>query len=99
MDEEDNAWLGLINEQRSSEKRQISQEQFELLMDRLEKESYFQSSSTSASANLNVSKSSNANDSTSKIHCQKFSLCVLIEINLIYSVLKIQTRMRYVAYV
>ena len=42
MDEEDVAWLNIINEKRSSENlSKISEDNFELLMDRLEKESYF----------------------------------------------------------
>ncbi len=42
MDEEDVAWLDIINEKRTSEGLQgIKEDQFELLMDRLEKESYF----------------------------------------------------------
>lgn len=47
MDEEDYCWLDLINEQRKSENiTPVSQEVFENLMDRLEKESYFQSQTT-----------------------------------------------------
>lgn len=42
MDEEDAAWLQIMNERReSSGLVGISIESFELLMDRLEKESYF----------------------------------------------------------
>ena len=42
MDEEDVAWLQIINDKRSSDGLQkISEDDFELLMDRLEKESYF----------------------------------------------------------
>lgn len=42
MDEEDAAWLQIINERReSSGLVGVSIESFELLMDRLEKESYF----------------------------------------------------------
>ena len=42
MDEEDVAWLNIINEKRGSENlNKIHEDQFELLMDRLEKESYF----------------------------------------------------------
>ena len=42
MDEEDVAWLNIINEKRASESlNKIHEDQFELLMDRLEKESYF----------------------------------------------------------
>lgn len=43
MDEEDAAWLGIINEKRKSGGiPEVSIDTFELLMDRLEKESYFQ---------------------------------------------------------
>ena len=42
MDEEDVAWLKMMNSRRSSDQlTKISEDQFELLMDRLEKESYF----------------------------------------------------------
>ena len=42
MDEEDVAWLNIINEKRSQDGlARILENQFELLMDRLEKESYF----------------------------------------------------------
>ena len=42
MDEEDVAWLNIINEKRSQDGHsKIHEDQFELLMDRLEKESYF----------------------------------------------------------
>ena len=42
MDEEDVAWLNIINEKRTGEGlNKIHEDQFELLMDRLEKESYF----------------------------------------------------------
>lgn len=42
MDEEDAAWLQIMNERReASGLAEISIESFELLMDRLEKESYF----------------------------------------------------------
>ena len=42
MDEEDVAWLNIINEKRQTENlSKISEDNFELLMDRLEKESYF----------------------------------------------------------
>ncbi|TRY68864.1 hypothetical protein TCAL_05070 [Tigriopus californicus] len=42
MDEEDVAWLELINAKRTDERlTKIHEDQFELLMDRLEKESYF----------------------------------------------------------
>ncbi|KAG7303468.1 hypothetical protein JYU34_011987 [Plutella xylostella] len=43
VDEEDTAWLGLINKQRTKQGLQlVSVDTLELLMDRLEKESYFQ---------------------------------------------------------
>lgn len=43
LDEEDAAWLAIINEQRSANSLpELSVDSFELLMDRLEKESYFQ---------------------------------------------------------
>ena len=42
MDEEDVAWLKMMNSRRNSDQlTKISEDQFELLMDRLEKESYF----------------------------------------------------------
>jgi bromodomain and PHD finger-containing protein 1 len=42
-DEEDGAWLELANEKRDNDGLPpVTEEQFELLMDRLEKESYFQ---------------------------------------------------------
>lgn len=42
MDEEDTAWLEMMNENRAkSDMPPVSMESFELLMDRLEKESYF----------------------------------------------------------
>uniref|UniRef100_UPI00358FE996 bromodomain-containing protein 1 isoform X2 n=1 Tax=Myxine glutinosa TaxID=7769 RepID=UPI00358FE996 len=44
MDEEDYAWLDMMNEKRrESGQTAVSQEAFELLMDRFEKESYFES--------------------------------------------------------
>lgn len=44
MDEEDYAWLELINEKRKSDGHsQVSQNLFEFLMDRFEKESFFES--------------------------------------------------------
>lgn len=43
MDEEDAAWLGIINERRAGNGvPEVPIDIFELLMDRLEKESYFQ---------------------------------------------------------
>lgn len=42
MDEEDSAWLEMMNETRAkNDLPPVSMESFELLMDRLEKESYF----------------------------------------------------------
>lgn len=42
MDEEDTAWLGLINKKRRQDNQtEVPPDTFELLMDRLEKESYF----------------------------------------------------------
>ncbi|GAB1597887.1 peregrin-like [Argonauta hians] len=47
MDEEDHAWLEIINEKRRSDSLQIiTQEVFEILMDRFEKEAFFQSQSS-----------------------------------------------------
>lgn len=47
MDEDDFTWLDLINKQRKFENlSEVSPESFELLMDRLEKESYFQMQSS-----------------------------------------------------
>ncbi|XP_059487532.1 bromodomain-containing protein 1 isoform X3 [Neocloeon triangulifer] len=52
-DEEDGAWLALMNEKRKTEGlASVSEEQFELLMDRLEKESYFQMSTAGHEAAL-----------------------------------------------
>lgn len=49
MDEEDVAWLNIINEQRKSNNvPQLNVDTFELLMDRLEKECQFQMSHTSS---------------------------------------------------
>jgi bromodomain and PHD finger-containing protein 1 len=43
MDEEDCAWLSIINERRAAAGlSDVPVDTFELLMDRLEKESYFQ---------------------------------------------------------
>lgn len=43
MDEEDSAWLELMNERRAEAGlSEVTVDAFELLMDRLEKESYFQ---------------------------------------------------------
>ncbi|GIX89096.1 peregrin [Caerostris extrusa] len=47
MDEEDCVWLDIMNEKRRKDDLpEVSPDTFELLMDRLEKESYFQSQST-----------------------------------------------------
>lgn len=47
MDEEDYAWLDMMNDKRKKESTSlVSQEVFEIMMDRLEKESYFQSQSS-----------------------------------------------------
>lgn len=47
MDEEDNAWLDIINSKRTNDNLPtVSADAFELLMDRFEKESYFQSQSS-----------------------------------------------------
>jgi bromodomain and PHD finger-containing protein 1 len=64
MDEEDNVWLKIINQKRLEENLQpITQEQFEILMDRLEKESHFQSTATPAIAKeKKVSLNSSQND-------------------------------------
>ena len=43
MDEEDSEWLSVVNEKRKTEGlNEVGSSDFELLMDRLEKESYFQ---------------------------------------------------------
>ena len=45
MDEEDSVWLELLNKKRKdSSLNSVSADQFELLMDRFEKESYFEQS-------------------------------------------------------
>jgi hypothetical protein len=69
MDEEDTIWLETINEQRLIEdsiETKITQEEFEVLMDRLEKESYFQSTgySKSNTSAHNTSNNNSHNDST-----------------------------------
>ncbi|XP_065337292.1 bromodomain-containing protein homolog isoform X1 [Cloeon dipterum] len=52
-DEEDGAWLSFMNDKRKTENlAPVSIEQFELLMDRLEKESYFQMSTSGQEAAL-----------------------------------------------
>lgn len=53
MDEEDYAWLELINEKRRSDgNSQVSQNVFEFLMDRFEKESFFENQSQGKSQSL-----------------------------------------------
>lgn len=78
MDEEDMLWLKLMNERRAAQDAHatpVTQDQFELLMDRLEKESYFQQSTaavvSSAGATTNQSKS--LNDSSSKSSGSKYT--------------------------
>lgn len=75
MDVEDNVWLKIINEQRENDqevkdKTPIMQEQFEFLMDRLEKDSYFQPASHSPQKNSSINQSLNSsrahNDSSSE---------------------------------
>ncbi|XP_038073948.1 peregrin-like isoform X2 [Patiria miniata] len=52
MDEEDYAWLDMMNDKRKSDGlTTVSQEIFETLMDRLEKESYFQSQTSGKTDN------------------------------------------------
>ena len=67
MDEEDNVWLKLINEHRMSQEpplSEVTQEQFELLMDRLEKECHFQQS-TAAAASASAQSNHNSSNNTS----------------------------------
>ncbi|XP_051509414.1 bromodomain and PHD finger-containing protein 3 [Myxocyprinus asiaticus] len=53
MDEEDMAWLELVNDKRESEGQpQVSPDTFELLMDRLEKESFLESRSHALSQSV-----------------------------------------------
>lgn len=55
MDEEDCAWLDLINDKRRSDNTpEVPADIFELLMDRLEKESYFQSQTTGKDPNPSI---------------------------------------------
>ncbi|CAF0791118.1 unnamed protein product [Brachionus calyciflorus] len=84
MDVEDNVWLKIINEQREDDpdvkdKTPIMQEQFEFLMDRLEKESYFQAAAHSPQKNPNASPSLNSsrlhNDST----CDDALCCICLD--------------------
>lgn len=73
MDEEDTMWLETMNEQRLREDNideKITQEQFEILMDRLEKESYFQSSGHhhKLSSSLNQSNNQSHNSAESSLN-------------------------------
>lgn len=53
VDEEDTTWLSIINERRVAQGvNQVSVDTLELLMDRLEKESYFQAAANGQSGNL-----------------------------------------------
>ncbi|UYV74205.1 BRPF1 [Cordylochernes scorpioides] len=55
MDEEDCAWLDLMNEQRKKDNvAEVTPDMFELLMDRLEKESYFQSQTSGKDPNPSI---------------------------------------------
>lgn len=55
MDEEDCVWLDIMNEKRKKDDlSEVSADTFELLMDRLEKESYFQSQSTGKDPNPSI---------------------------------------------
>ncbi len=63
MDEEDNLWLQLINSKRSDDQPEITQEQFEILMDRLEKESYFQAASIDSKTTPHNSPDKSLNNS------------------------------------
>ncbi|CAI9715056.1 peregrin-like isoform X7 [Octopus vulgaris] len=55
MDEEDHAWLEIINEKRRNDSLQIiTQEVFEILMDRFEKEAFFQSQSSGKDNNPSI---------------------------------------------
>lgn len=70
MDEEDMIWLTDVNEKRAAESlAEIGQSEFELIMDRFEKESCFQSCGGSAAAgrsSLNTSRNSQ-NENASKL--------------------------------
>ena len=68
MDVEDNVWLNIMNEQRQKDPEikdnaPILQEQFEFLMDRLEKDSYFQPAAASNSPQKNSSFNQSLNSS------------------------------------
>lgn len=53
VDEEDTTWLGIINDRRSNQGvNPVSVDTLELLMDRLEKESYFQAAANGQSGSL-----------------------------------------------
>ncbi|XP_059614029.1 bromodomain-containing protein homolog [Phlebotomus argentipes] len=53
VDEEDTTWLGIINEKRQSQGlNPVSVDSLELLMDRLEKESYFQAAANGQSGSV-----------------------------------------------
>lgn len=53
VDEEDTTWLGIINEKRASQGlNPVSVDSLELLMDRLEKESYFQAAANGQSGSV-----------------------------------------------
>ncbi|XP_041350148.1 peregrin-like isoform X2 [Gigantopelta aegis] len=55
MDEEDHAWLELVNEKRRDEDMlTVSQEVFEILMDRFEKEAFFQSQTSGKDPNPSI---------------------------------------------
>lgn len=55
MDEEDAVWLELINKKRREDRLlDVNVETFELIMDRFEKESFFQSQSTGQNANSGI---------------------------------------------
>ncbi|XP_067685196.1 peregrin-like isoform X3 [Haliotis asinina] len=55
MDEEDHAWLEILNDKRDTDGIQtVSQEVFETLMDRFEKEAYFQSQSSGKDPNPSI---------------------------------------------
>jgi bromodomain and PHD finger-containing protein 1 len=74
MDDEDCVWLRLINERRLQDDNNaqlVTQEQFELLMDRFEKESYFQSSTP------NNHNSKQANDSKNLDTTNDDALCCI----------------------
>lgn len=69
MDEEDMIWLADVNEKRAAESLgEIGQSEFELIMDRFEKESCFQSCGGSAAGRLSLNTSRNSqNENASKL--------------------------------